>query len=189
MRSSKMSKETAKVTTVTMSDGRVVDFPGKRKLQKSAIVDNDGFIILTLDFVNGQTRTFPIQPKDFTQYAVHGALQKTGDEIAGVDDIDDCVEAVDDLLSRLAKGEWTVKREAGAFNGASILAKALVEYSGKTIEQIKTYLSNKSVAEKNALRKTPELAEIITRLEEERAAKQPKLDTGILFAEIDDLAN
>ena len=179
---------TPEITTVTMTDGRVVDFPGKRKMQKSIEADSDGFIIVRLDFLNGETRSFPIAPKDFLRYAMHGASQKIGDAIAGLIDVDDCVATIDDLLLRLGRGEWTVKREAGSFAGASILAKALCEYSGKDATAVKEFLSTKTQSEKMALRSSAEINPIILRLEAEKAAnsKAPKVDTSALLGGLSD---
>ena len=52
-----------------------------------------------------------------TKFAAHGAEQKLGDEIAGLEDVDDCVIAIDSLIDRLYNGEWSVKREAGGMAG------------------------------------------------------------------------
>ena len=97
--------EAKNITTVTMLDGRIVDFPGKRKLQKSYTIDEDGTVVVKLDFINGETRIFTIPPELLHRFAAHGAEQKLGDAIAGLDNIDDGVEAVDALMDRLNAGE------------------------------------------------------------------------------------
>ena len=53
-----MSKTETQVETVTMTDGRVVDFAGKRKLLKESSVNADGKVQVRLDFRNGETRLF-----------------------------------------------------------------------------------------------------------------------------------
>ena len=180
---SQQKKET-QVETVKMGDGRVVDFPGKRKLLKSAAVV-DGKVQVQLDFRNGETRLFTISDALLLKFAAHGAEQKLGDEIAGLDDIDDCVMAVDALIDRLYNGEWGVAREANGMSGASVLAKALVEHTGKTMEQIRVFLSSKTHAEKVALRGNPKIKPIIERIEAEKASKKAgSVDTDAMLGEL-----
>ena len=52
----KVAKE---VESVKMSDGRTVDFVGKRKLLKDTIIDGSN-VSVRLDFRNGETRLFDI---------------------------------------------------------------------------------------------------------------------------------
>jgi hypothetical protein len=73
---------------VTLTDGRVVEFAGKRKLLKETIVDGTS-VSVRLDFRNGETRTFTVPADMVLRFAGHGAEQKLGDETAGVDDVDD----------------------------------------------------------------------------------------------------
>ena len=172
----KVKKE---VETVTMTDGRKVDFAGKRKLLKETIIE-DGVVAVRLDFRNGETRTWIIPEELKDRCAGHGAEQKLGDETAGVDDVDDMVLAVDELIGRLDKGEWLTKREGGGMAGTSILLRALMEFSGRTAEQVKAFLTGKSQAEKLALRNSPKVKPIVERLEAEKAAKGSKVDTAAL---------
>lgn len=159
------------ITTITMQDGKIVDFPGKRKMQKTAITDEKG-IGVRLDFINGEFRQFYLPEALLHRFAIHGAEQKLGDEIAGVDTIDDCVSAIDDLIERLYNNEWTVKREANVLNGASILAKALVQQSGKSIQEVRAYLLKLSAAQKLALRSHKDVAPIVAELEAARVRKE-----------------
>jgi len=159
-----------------MDDDRVVDFAGKRKMLKETTLHSNGDITVVLDFVNGETRSFHVKAdaKLYSKYAGHGIEQKLGDEIAGLDDVGDCVMAIDELTERLHNGEWGVARKAGnGMAGSSVLARALVEHSGKTIEVIKGFLAGKSQAEKVALRANPAIAPIVARLEAEKAPKKP----------------
>lgn len=171
------------VETVKLSDGRSLDFPGKRKLLKETIIEGEN-VSVRLDFRNGETRTFPIPTALMLQFAGHGAEQKLGDETAGVEDIDDMVLAVDDLIERLNKGEWTIRREGSGIGGTSVLLKALVEFSGKSVEQIKAYLKDKSQSEKMALRNSTQLKPIVDRLEAEKITKLGQVDTGALLAQL-----
>lgn len=169
---------------VAMADGKMVQFSGKRKMLKSAISDPVRGIGVRLDFVNGEFREFFITEALLHRFAVHGAEQKLGDEIAGVDLVEDCVAAIDELIDRLYNGDWTVKREPNALNGASILAKALVEVSGKTIEQVRSYLSKLDAKQKLALRANKDVAPVVAKLEALRKPKEGKkpMDTDDLLA-------
>ena len=183
-------KKQTVVNTVTMSDGRVVDFVGKRKLLKESSVAANGAIQTRLDFINGETRTFTIPEALLAKFASHGAEQKLGDEIAGVEDIDDAVMAVDELIDRLYNGEWGIQRDKSGLAGASILMRALVESTGKSAEDIKRFLSDKTAAQKAALRTNPKIKPIVDRLEAEKAAKSSKkadaVDTDALLAKLEE---
>lgn len=185
-----MSKKETLIETVTMEDSRVVEFAGKRKLLKTASIDEaSGTVAVQLDFRNGATRLFTIPGNLLLRFAAHGAEQKLGDEIAGLEDVEDCVLAIDDLIDRLYNGDWNVKREGGSgMAGASVLLRALVEYTGKSPEAIKEFLSQKSQAEKVALRNNPKVKPIVDRIEAEKEAKASKrsnVDTDALLGEIE----
>lgn len=172
------------IETVTMTDGRIVDFVGKRKLLKESSVTAEGKVQVRLDFRNGETRLFTIPDSQIAKFAAHGAEQKLGDEIAGLEDVGDCVLAVDELIDRLYNGEWNAKRDANGMAGTSTLLKALVEHTGKTVEQIKTFLAGKSQAEKVALRNNPKIKPIVQRIEDEKAAKKTNVDTDAMLGEL-----
>lgn len=183
-----MSKTETQVETVTMADGRVVDFAGKRKLLKESSVNADGKVQVRLDFRNGETRLFTLPDNLLTKFAAHGAEQKLGDEIAGLNDVEDCVLAVDELIDRLYNGEWSIKREANGMAGTSVLVRALVKHTGKTVEQIKQFLNGKSQAEKVALRNNPKIKPIVERIEAEKAEKASKkanVDTDAMLGELE----
>ena len=168
----KTSSQASTTITVKMDDGKMVEFSGKRKLVKTSTIDEaTGEVIIRLDFSNGEYRVYNVVPKLMAKFAAHGAEQKIGDEIAGVQDVEDCVAAIDELLIRLEKGEWNLKREAGGLSGASILAKAMIEMTGKSKTDIATFLASKSHAEKIALRTNKRLVPIIQRLEAEKASR------------------
>ena len=182
-------KPATPVTTVKMTDGRTVDFPGKRRLQKSTFISPEGQVSVVLDFLNGETRTFVPRADMYPTFVGHGAEQKLGDEMAGIDDLDDAILAVDNLIENLNKGEWKQKGDASGMAGTSILLKAMVEYTGKTMELVKEFLKDKTPAEKAALKtsKIPNKAgftitQIADRLDEEKAAKGSKADAATLLA-------
>lgn len=180
-----MSKAEPAVETVTMQDGRIVEFAGKRKLLKESLQSPEGKVQVRLDFRNGETRLFTLPDNLLAKFAAHGAEQKLGDEIAGLADVDDCVIAIDELIDRLYNGEWGIKREANGMAGTSVLVRALVEHTGKTVEQIKTFLSGKTQAEKVALRNNPKVKPIVERIEAEKASKGSKVDTDALLGELE----
>lgn len=171
------------VEVVKMSDGREVSFAGKRKALKSSDFV-DGEVKVRIDFRNGVTKLYTV-PKDLVpQSACHGGEQKYGDSYAGVEDIDDMIEACDKVQENLLKGDWKSKIEGSGIAGTSVLARALVEKTGKTMEAIKEWLKSKSQADKMALRQSSQLKPIIERLEAEKVAKASKVDTTALLAEV-----
>lgn len=178
--------EAAQKIPVTLTDGRVVEFGAKQKLQKNSTIAEDGTVTTELIFKNGEIRTFTPPAALIARFVAHGVEQKLGDCIAGETDPDDQVLAVEDLIARLSAGEWNIGRSsAGSFAGTSILARALVEVSGKTAEEIKTYLSTKSQAEKIALRGSEKLRPVIQRLEAEKQSKsKTSVDTDSLLGEL-----
>lgn len=181
-----MAKQEPVIKTVTMDDERIVEFTGKRKMLKETIIE-DGVVKVRFDFVNGETRTFTIPSALILKFAGHGCEQKFGDEISGVEDVEDCIMAIDELAERLGKGDlnaWNSKREANGMAGTSVLAKALVEHSGKPIEAIKAFLATKTQAEKVALRNNAAIRPIIERLEQAKAAKKTGVDTDALLGEL-----
>lgn len=162
------------VEVVTMTDGRKVEFPGKRRLLKDYTIDGDN-VTCVFDFRTGETRSVTINRNDplALQYIGHGCLQKVGDETAGLTDVGDMVLEVDEVISRLNNGEWNVRREGSGMAGTSILIKALVEYAGgrKTVQEIKEFLKDMSQKDKMDLRtQIPEVKAIVERLEAERAS-------------------
>lgn len=182
----KAKRAETQYAVVTMDDGRQVEFAGKRKMLKDSIINEDGSIQIRLDFVNGETRLFTLPVALVAKFAAHGAEQKLGDEIAGVVDVDDCILAIDEITDRLTAGEWGVTRAAGnGIAGTSVLARALVEHSGKDMATIKVFLQGKTQAQKIALRNNPSIQPIVLRLEAAkiRTAKDP-IDTESLLADL-----
>lgn len=190
-----MSEQTEKKATVyedvNMDNGDVVRFAGKRRMVKSSEVSKDGFTVTTvMHFRNGETRQFTVEANAplFSKFAAHGIEQKFGDEIAGLDDVEDAVLAIDELIDRLdgGRGEWGQKREVSGLAGASVLLRALVQHSGKSADAVKAYLAGKTSAEKLALRKNAAIAPIIAELEANKKKKEPKapMDTTELLGEL-----
>lgn len=178
-------KAATEVEKVTMPDGRVVEFSGKRKMLKESLFPDNQLPVIQLDFRNGKSLKFQLPPELLLKFAAHGAEQKLGDETAGETDVDDMVLAVEDLIERLNKLEWSVKREGGGMSGTSVLLKALMEKSGKPIDAVKTFLKTKTPAEKMALRNSAQLKPIVDRLEAEKLSKAAKVDTDALLSSLD----
>ena len=178
------------VTTVKMSDDRLVDFAGKKQMLKESFVTADGKVQVRLDFRNGETRLYTVPDALMLKHAAHGAEQKLGDEIAGLKkadgsdaDIEDKILAIDELVDRLYGGEWNTRKESSGMAGTSVLIRALCELYSKPVEAIKTFLKDKSQAEKMALRNNAKVKPIVERLEAERVAKAgSKVDSDGLLA-------
>lgn len=193
------------VETITMDDGRAVEFTGKSRVKKESFfrteADGTATVSVRLDFRNGETRTFSLKTglmfdpgnpshKTALRSISHGLEQKLGDSYSGVQDIDDSIEIVDQLMERLSKGEWVAAREgASGLAGVSILCKALVEATGLPVDKIREQLSAWDAKTKAALRADPGIAPIVKRLEAEKAARaaaggkgKPAIDTSALLA-------
>lgn len=171
----KPAKVAGVINTVKMDDGRIVEFVGKRKMLKESTVEK-GQVVVRLDFSNGEVRSYRVVHELRDRFTAHGAEQKLGDEIAGVDDVEDCIEAIDALLIRLEKGEWSVTRQStsSGIAGSSILVRALVELTGKPVGDIRAAMAQKTQEEKMALRRNSKLRPIIERLEAVKSAKKEK---------------
>lgn len=175
---------------VKMLNGTVVEFTPKQRLKKSSITAENGDLQVRLDFRNGESRLFTIRPDMLAKFALHGAEQKLGDEISNVEKIDDAVEAIDQLMQRLDNGDWTKEREGGSgLAGASVLTKALVEFTKTPVQQVRDYLAKLDAKTKTALRNSAEIQPIIKRLEAEaearaaaRGAATPAIDVAGVLA-------
>ena len=180
-----VTKKPAEPTTITMNDGRLVEFPPKRKVSKESFIttNSDGsFTVQTrLDFRNGESRLFTIPAALLTKFAAHGAEQKLGDAMAGLTNIEDGILAVDDLIDQLYQGNWNTPRAASEMAGASILVRALVELKGQPVEKVKDFVKAKSAAERTALRNAPAVKAIIERLEAEKVAKAGNINADELL--------
>ncbi len=139
----KVAKTETVREAVELTDGRTVEFAGKRKLRKEVIIEG-GAVSVRFDFRNGETRTFTVPESLLLDCAGHGASQKIGDDVAGVDDIDDMVVGIDAMMARLNAGSWSAERAEGdGFSGASVVIKAIAEVTGKSIDAVKAFLQSK----------------------------------------------
>ena len=215
-----MSETTPKATKkteyhkVTMTDGRSVEIPVSRKLNTEVIYDSaETPIGVRFDFVNGETRTVYVADLPeaiIAQAVVHGLKQKVADDWAGAKtetgepaSLEDIVLMCDDMLTRLAAGEWSLKRAAGdSMAGASVVIKAISLVTGKSVNEVKALLDAKLAAmakDAEAAGKTAPtrqklyatfrnpasaIGRKIRELEEEKAAKNAVGDADALVAEM-----
>lgn len=176
------------VLTVKMSDGREVEFVGKRKLLKDTIIEGSK-VHVRFDFRNGNSIFWTVPDSILLKAAGHGIEQKGGDETAGEDDVDDMQLAVEAVLERLEKqgmDGWTMKKEGGGFGGASLLVKALMEVTGKAMQEVKDFLKKQVDAGttyqklNDAFSEDDAVGPVLKRLRKEKAGES-KVDTkGLL---------
>jgi len=195
---------------VTMTDGRKVNFAGKRKVNKETLVDDAGILVedgvmqitagavsIRMDFRNGETRTIPLPLGLLARFAGHGAEQKFGDELATSADKplseDDMVLAIDDLNSLIQSGKWGAGRAAsgGGVSGASIVVMAICEATGKDVATVKAYLQKKLDGDAALTRRAlydsfrvagTKTGVIIKRMEDAKLAKVAKVDADAELA-------
>jgi len=198
------TKSKTEYVTVTMTDGREVQFAGKRKVNKETLVDeskmaveegvaqfSEGAVSIRMDFRNGETRTIALPLAMLAKFAGHGAEQKFGDELATSADKplseDDMVIAIDDLTALVQAGKWGAGRAAGGggVSGASTVVLAIMEATGKDAATVKAYLQKKLDSDKDLTRRAlydsfrvagTKTGIIIKRLDEAKLAKTAKVD-------------
>ena len=131
------------------------------------------------------------------EYAVfHGLKQKLVDaaaisrnpETGRAASVEDKYQAVKTVYDRLLAGQWNAVREGGGATGGLLLQALVRMYAGrKTPDELKTFLADKSDAEKTALRKNPRVAAIIEDIRAE-TGKAASIDTDELLGELDEEA-
>ena len=209
------TKAKTEVRAVTMSDGRVVNFGGKRKLNKSHIIDEAlievdeasgviqiqaGAVKCRMDFENGETRTWALPLKQIARLAGHGAEQKLGDNLASSASdpmsTEDMVVATDELMGDLDADKWGKGRAegGGGVAGAALIIQAIMEASGKDQATVKAFLDAKLAKDpaltRPALYNSFKVAGtktgiIFARLQSEKLAKGAKVDADSALAEMD----
>lgn len=199
-----VEKAKTEVVPVTMLDGRVVNFAGKRKVNKETLIDESKIVIegdvlqmqlgavsIRMDFRNGETRTIVIPLKLVPKTCGHGGEQKFGDELASPADKplseEDMVIAIDDLNAEFQAGKWGKGRASGGggVSGASIVVQAIMEATGKDLATVKAYLQKKLDSTEGLTRRglydsfrvaSTKTGKIIARLESAKVAKAAKVD-------------
>lgn len=193
----------AEVEIVDLEDGSKGEFVGKRKLNKSYILKEDGSLDhARFEFRNGRVLLVQIPESLLGQFAGHGVIQKYGDELAGMKpsegqtevDIDDMVLEMEKLDKSIQEGKWSTRKEGDGMGGTSILIQALVIYGGKTVEQVKAFLADKDAKFKAALRLDDKrqsklvgktMATIVKEIEQAKATKGVKVDTSAALDDLD----
>lgn len=171
------------MASVLFSDGTSIEFSEKAKVKKYAGVRPDGVPEIKFYFSSGTMRTFECPAELLAKAAAHGLSQKIGDSFAGVDSVDDCILAFDEMAERLGKGEWNAEREVGAgVSGSSVLARAIAEFTGQPLEAVKEKLKTYTPKQKTAMRQSASLKPIIDRIEAEKVKKSDPIDTEGLLA-------
>lgn len=188
------TKKQTEVATIKMEDGRVVDFPGKRRIQKEGLVGPNGELAVRFDFRNGKTLMLQIRPDMVQKFALHGAGQKGHDEVAGLKDdkgqpadIDDLILQMENLIDRLNEGKWEAREPGESTAGMSLLLQAICNVTGKPREAVKKFLKDKSKVEKDALASGSKFKDEVARLKAEREKNKPKVDTAALEAEVEQI--
>jgi hypothetical protein len=186
-----------KVIKDTILDGDKIIIEG------DTVTLQEGAVSVRMDFRNGQTRTFPLKISLIPKYAGHGGEQKFGDELAAQSDKpmseEDMVLAVEDLHDQVnIQGNWFAVREGGSgFAGASIVVRAIAEASNKPLEVVKAFLQKKlddakARGEKLSRKElydsfrnpNSKIGQIVKRMEDERLAKESKVDADSALAEL-----
>ena len=202
----KAKKAAPEVVVVEMEDGRKVEFTGKRSMLKEIILADES-VSVRFDFRNGQTLTAQV-PKQHELYAAgHGYAQKLGDEVAGAKGEDgqpisdeDKFLAIEALHNRLAESsDWNKTAEGGgSVSGASVVLKAIMEVSGKTLAEVKAFIEKKLANAEASGQKltrqalyasfrnpTSKTGVVIARLEADKKVKAPAVDADELMEEIE----
>lgn len=211
----KAKKTEPEKVEVEMTDGRKVTFVGNRNLNKDGKVEEDGGICAVFDFRNGESSQIRLAAGDplILRLAVHGLLQKGGDEAAGVKfgkdhaqagqpDVDSMSMGVDNILKRLANTEatvedrWSAERTAGdGFSGAAVVVRALCEVTKRDVAWVKEFLEKKLTAGKEAGLTRQKMyqafrapgsktAPVIERLEREKLSGKPAIDPNEFLDEM-----
>lgn len=174
------------VNTVTMTDGRNVDFAGKRQQLKTVLVDREaGTAAVRFDFSNGKTFTLrvpgPAIPNAdglLLECAAHGLSQKVGDESAGADTVEDAAMACEAMIDRLSTGlpsEWRKRNEGGgkAFSGASLLLEAMLRrYPEADKAALGEFVKGLSRKERDAMTRHAAMEPFVKQILAERDKKQ-----------------
>lgn len=206
------AKQKTEVTTVVMTDGRSVNFAGKRKVNKETVIDESkieiegdvaqftaGAVSIRMDFRNGETRLIPLPLSLLARFAGHGGEQKFGDELASSAaepmSEEDMVLAIDDLNAQIQAGNWGKGRATGGggVSGASVVVQAIMEATGKDQATVKAYLQKKLDSDAALTRRAlydsfrvagTKTGVIIKRLEEAKLAKTAKVDADAELSSI-----
>lgn len=178
----------------------------KIQIDEAGVYLGTGAVAIRMDFRNGSTRLIPLPNSLVPKFAGHGGEQKFGDNLAtkATEPMseEEMVLATETLAGRVNEGEWGVARDSGdSFAGAGIVMRALAEASGKPIDFVKEFLQKKLDESKASVKEgekplsraalyasfrnpNSKTGQIIARMEQEKAAKESKVDADEALAEL-----
>lgn len=109
------------------------------------------------------------------QLVLHGIKQKVGDAYSGVKgDVEEAVKLAQAAWENLLAGRFSAARESSGTAGATELAKALAEVTGKDLAVVIARLEEMSKEERKELRENKRIAIVLARYKRERAEKAEK---------------
>jgi len=188
------------VETVTMQDGRTVEFKGRTRVLKDVIfgTDDNGVqrVGVQFDFRNGQTLVAWVPEQHLLYSAGHGYKQRLADDTAGSKDEDGnpisdedrflATEALHNYLQ--GSTDWNRIGERGSsdsVSGAGFVLKALVEVSGKTLEEVKKQIDARLAANEARWEAGGKVGPKPTRRQLYKIFRQPDSRTGKIIARLE----
>lgn len=180
-----MPEKKVSSNTVTMKDGRSVDFGQRGKIKKQVEITGKGkarTVSISLDCLNGDTHTMSFGMTDplLMEYAAHGVCQKLADSNTKATDPEDVSFGVARQITQLQEGTW-VSRLDGAVRGFTDLLEALRRIRGYDVgtsefEQLKNTLAAKDEADIKLIKTNSGIKAILAAIDSEKAiARAEKL--------------
>jgi uncharacterized protein YbjQ (UPF0145 family) len=179
-----------KASTVTMSDGRTVQFIGKQKTQRQSLFDPGGSWVYTrFDFRDGRTITYTAPPAELKTTTGESMLQRLAslgaEHIIGIETLrkgttDKAYVAAERCIENLRHGTWYWKITRPQPQPDGLLSRAIAEHTRKPVEGIESWLTGRNVDEIKALRHR--FRDAIRRLED--AETGPTVDADALVNSI-----
>lgn len=166
------------MTTVSMTDGREVDF-GKRDYLLSTCIESDGSVTLKAAFADGEYREFnlPLKGDGKGLNAALSAYAAAGLEATAKRFLNGGLSHDFDVAVGLwSQGPSAKKPRVTAGPKPSPLELATMEVTGKPLEAIRPWLASKTRKERFALSKDPRIAVVIVRLAAEKEAAKASKD-------------
>lgn len=194
--SAKTPRPATVVEDVKLNDGRTVGFAGKIQMSSEVIFDKDGLPGVRFDFRNGQTLTEWVPEQHRAYAAGHGWKQRLGDEIAGAKDDngqpignEDRYLALEAFAQRLKDSDtWLLGRSStggsDSVSGANLVVQALVEATGKSVEEVKALLNKQVKSREERWEAGGSKGAKPTRRSLYATYRQPDSKTGIIIARL-----
>lgn len=112
-------------------------------------------------------------------FAAHGVNKKVRDLLGGAKEVDKQKELLGKLLESFAKNDWNATRNGDGKPAISILARALVQVTGKTLDEAVAYVKTLSRKQQSVARRDPRIAPVILALQKSDA-KEANADGDVL---------